>query len=259
MTLPASPTAPLIQLPTQDHLPCDDGVPMETQRHKLQMDMLLDALLPWLAARNDGYVGGNMFIYFSAAQVRNQDFKGPDFFAVLGVPKRERKSWVVWEEDHAPNVIIELLSESTATHDKTGKKQIYQDQLRVPEYFWYDPFNSDDWAGFALQNGIYQPLALDQNNRLISQQLNLALVRWQGLYKGVEAIWLRWETLNGELMLLPEELAQQAEQKANQAEQKANQAEQKANQAEQKANQAEQRAEQLAARLRAMGIDPEEI
>ena len=242
MTLPASPTASPIQLPTQDHLPCDDGVPMETSRHKFQMDMLTDGLLPWLDERNDGYVGGNMFIYFSAAQVRNQDFKGPDFFAVLGVPKKERKSWVVWEEDHAPNVIIELLSESTATHDKTGKKQIYQDQLRVPEYFWYDPFNPDDWAGFALQNGVYQPLEFD-SNRLISQQLNLALVRWQGVYKRVEATWLRWETLNGELLLLPEELAQQAQQKATQA--------------EQKAEQAEQRAEQLAARLRSLGIDPE--
>jgi hypothetical protein len=39
--------------PTQYELPCDDGVPMETQRHKLQMDMLIDTLSPWLAMRND--------------------------------------------------------------------------------------------------------------------------------------------------------------------------------------------------------------
>ena len=41
---------------------------METQRHKLQMDLLLDALEPWLAA-TDGYAGGNMFLYYSMAQV----------------------------------------------------------------------------------------------------------------------------------------------------------------------------------------------
>ena len=66
-----------------------------------------------------------MFVYYSLAQVRNRDFKGPDFFAVLGVPKGERKSWVVWEEGKAPDVVIELLSESTAQQDKTNKKQIY--------------------------------------------------------------------------------------------------------------------------------------
>jgi Uma2 family endonuclease len=112
--------------PTQDELPCCDGIPMETQRHQLQMEFLKNQLLPWLAQREDGYVGGNMFIYFSLAQVRNQDFRGSDFFAVLGVPKKERKSWVVWEEGKAPDVVIELLSDSTAERDKTEKKQIYQ-------------------------------------------------------------------------------------------------------------------------------------
>ncbi|HEY9674986.1 MAG TPA: Uma2 family endonuclease, partial [Waterburya sp.] len=111
--------APDIQLPpTQAELPYDDGIPMESARHKAQMDLLIDALIPWLEKREDGYVGGNMFVYYSLAQVRNKDFKGPDFFAVLGVPKGERKSWVVWEEGKAPDVVIELLSESTAAADE---------------------------------------------------------------------------------------------------------------------------------------------
>ncbi len=77
-TLPP-PTAKVVLLPTAAELPCDDGIPMETQRHKLQMDILMETLVPWLREREDGYVGGNMFIYFSAAQVKNQDFRGPDF------------------------------------------------------------------------------------------------------------------------------------------------------------------------------------
>jgi hypothetical protein len=59
LTLPPQ----LITLPTQDELPSDDGVPMETQRHKMQADLLIDALYPWLEQRSDGYVGGNMFVY----------------------------------------------------------------------------------------------------------------------------------------------------------------------------------------------------
>jgi Uma2 family endonuclease len=206
----------LISLPTQDELPCDDGVPMETQRHKLQMDILIDALFPWLEARQDGYVGGNMFVYFSSAQLKNEEFKGPDFFAVLGVPKGERKSWVVWEEGKAPDIVIELLSESTAQADKTQKKQTYQDRLRVPEYFWYDPFNPEDWAGFILRDGIYEPISLDAQQRLSSERLGLTLVRWQGLYKGVEAIWLRWATLEGKLLATGDELLQQERQRAEQ-------------------------------------------
>ncbi|NEP14684.1 MAG: Uma2 family endonuclease [Symploca sp. SIO2C1] len=251
ITTEAAPVA-ITQLPTQYDLPCDDGIPMETQRHFMQMQMLIDTLFSWLAQREDGYVGGNMFLYFSAAQLKNEDFRGPDVFVVLGVPKGERRSWVVWDEEQAPNVIIELLSESTATNDKTKKKQVYQDKVRVPEYFWYDPFNSEDWAGFNLQNGVYQPINKDEQERLVSQQLGLALVRWQGYYKDVEATWLRWATLEGDLIPTPQEEAEQAQQQAEQVQQQAAQA-------QQQAEQAQQRAEQLAARLRAMGINPDEI
>lgn len=83
-SLPAEPGVKLP--PTQAELPCDDGIPIKSQRHKAQIDLLIDRLSPWLAERADGYVGGNMFVYFSMAQLRNHDFREPDFFAVLNVP-----------------------------------------------------------------------------------------------------------------------------------------------------------------------------
>ncbi|OAD22627.1 hypothetical protein THIOM_001558, partial [Candidatus Thiomargarita nelsonii] len=49
----------------------------------------------------------------------------------------------------------------------------------------------------------------DAQNRLISQRLGLALVRWQGIYKGVETLWLRWETLDGVLVPTGQEAAEQ--------------------------------------------------
>jgi Uma2 family endonuclease len=255
LTQSTQPTA----LPTQDELPCDDGMPMETQRHKFQMDLLMDTLLSWLEQREDGYVGGNMFVYFSAAQIKKQDFKGPDFFAVLGVPKKERKSWVVWEEEKAPDVVIELLSESTANLDKIEKKQIYQDKLRVNEYFWYDPFNREDLAGFVLVDGLYEPIQPNEQGWLISNRLGLALVSWEGDYKGVTAVWIRWATLEGVILPTPQELAQEAQQKAEEAQQKAEEAQQKAEEAQQKAEEAQQKAERLAAKLRELGINPESV
>ncbi|MCC5606851.1 Uma2 family endonuclease [Nostoc sp. CHAB 5834] len=207
--------APDIQLPpTQAELPYDDGIPMESARHKAQMDLLIDALIPWLEEREDGFIGGNMFVYYSLAQVRNKDFKGPDFFAVLGVPKGERRSWVVWEEGKAPDIVIELLSDSTAQADKNLKKLIYQNQMRVPEYFWYDPFNPDDLAGFSNDKGVYQPIAANAQNQLVSQSLGLALQLWQGNYKGINATWLRWAMSLGELLPTPEEKERQRADKA---------------------------------------------
>jgi Uma2 family endonuclease len=242
-------TIPFPIPPTQAELPCDDGIPMETQRHKLQMDLLIDALISWLDNREDGYVGGNMFVYFSLEQVRNQDFRGPDFFAVLGVPKGERRSWVVWEEGKAPDVVIELLSDSTSEQDKNAKKLIYQDQLRVPEYFWFDPFNPDDWSGFFLQHGVYQPILFDEQNRLISQNLGLALQRWQGNYKGVETTWLRWTTLEGNLLLTSEEIERQ----------RAEQAELQLQQAEIQLQQAELQLQQTARNLLQEGMTVEQV
>lgn len=264
----SSPSEPiLLPLPTQDELPCDDGIPMETQRHKLQMDILIDTLQPWLANRPDGYVGGNMFVYFSQAQVRDRDFRGPDFFAVVGVPKGERKSWVVWQEGKQPNVVIELLSESTANVDKTEKKEIYQNKLKVPEYFWYDPFKPQDFAGFKLDNNnVYQPLKPNATGNFFSQELGLSLVRWQGVYRDVSAVWLRWATIDGVLLPTEGEIARQAKQEAADAKQEAIDAEERATDAEERATDAEERAtdaelkaEKLAERLRSLGINPDEI
>jgi Uma2 family endonuclease len=208
--------APAVALPpTQDELPCDDGVPMETSRHKHQMDILIYSLRPWLNHHPEGgYVGGNMFIYFSMAQVRQQDFRGPDVFVVLGVPPGERKSWVIWEEGKGPDIVIELLSDKTAITDKVEKKRVYQNQLKVAEYFWFNPFNPADWAGFDLHHGIYEPILPDAQDRLISRQLGLALVRWHGFYEDTEATWLRWTTLEGELLPTPQEALEIERQRA---------------------------------------------
>jgi Uma2 family endonuclease len=233
--------------PTQDELPSDDGEPMETQRHKWQMDILIDAMDLWLEQRGEGYVNGNMFVYFSLEQTRGKHFRGPDCFVVLGVPRGERKSWVVWEQGKAPDVVIELLSESTAAHDKGDKKQTYQDLMRVPEYFWFDPFHPEDRAGFRLRDGRYRPIEQDGQGRLPSNLLGLTLVLWDGEYRGIAGTWLRWATLDGDLLPTEAEaahrLADRETARADEAEQRAGDAEQRAGEAERRAGEAEQRAE----------------
>jgi Uma2 family endonuclease len=132
----------------------DDGEPLETYHHRTAMGLLIEsaewALLA--AGRDDFDVGGNMFVYYSAEQRMNKDFRGPDVFIVLGVEgKRERKGWVLWEEDWKfPDVIVELLSPSTIKVDRVIKKDLYEQGFKTQNYFIYDPENPEVFEGWCL-------------------------------------------------------------------------------------------------------------
>lgn len=157
--------------------------------------------------RDDFYAAGNLTIYYSSRKRKYEDFRGSDFFVVLGTERKTRKSWVVWEEDGKyPNFIIELLSNSTSATDKGLKKQIYQDIFRTPEYFWFDPHNLE-FAGFVLLNGRYQPIEPNEHGWMFSEQIGLFL----GIYKEK----LRFFTTEGELVLTPEEVAEKQKQRAD--------------------------------------------
>ncbi|MGI0486286.1 Uma2 family endonuclease [Pantanalinema rosaneae CENA516] len=158
--------------------PCDlysDEPPVETDRHLQQIILFLECLNWWWRDRHDFYASANTTIYFSANQLKHRDFRDPDFFVVLGVDPHPRKSWVVWAENgKTPNVIIEVLSDSTAAVDRGLKKQLYQDVLKVYDYFWFDP-DTLEFAGFNLVDGHYQPLIPDDRGWLWSKQLHLFL------------------------------------------------------------------------------------
>ncbi|PSB14081.1 hypothetical protein C7B61_01535 [filamentous cyanobacterium CCP1] len=200
-----------ISLPPNDLY--SDEPPLETDIHLRQM-LLLITSLEWLwRDRRDFFASGNLTIYYSPRQLKSRDFRGPDFFVVLDTERRSRKSWTVWEEDGKyPNVVIEILSESTADQDRGIKKQIYQNTFRTPEYFWFDP-DTLELAGFLLVGGVYQPLQPNAFNHLWSQQLNLFL--------GVQDQKLRYFSPTGELIPTPEEAAELAQQQAELAQQQA--------------------------------------
>ncbi|MCZ8129368.1 MAG: Uma2 family endonuclease [Microcystis sp. LE19-114.1B] len=221
-----------------------DEPPLESNLHLQQIILLIQCLEWWWREREDYFAAGNLTIYYSPNQKKSEFFRGPDFFVVLGTnPNPNRRSWVIWrEEGKYPNLIVEILSDSTAKVDREEKKQIYQDIFRTPDYFWFDP-ESLEFEGFTLISGQYQPITPNAQGRLWSQQL--------GLYLGLSANKLRYFTPEGELVPTPAEAAQQAENRAVEAENRVLEAE---NQVEQE----KQKAAKLAAKLRELGIDAEE-
>jgi Uma2 family endonuclease len=221
----------------------DDGEPLETNRHRIAMNVLIDSTLQALQQRSDFFAGGNMFVYYSRDQAMNRDFRGPDFFVALDVDgSRERQGWVVWEENgRYPDVIVELLSSSTAAVDRGVKKTLYERTFRTPDYFIFDPFEPNSLQGWQLEPGRgYQPLQPNDRGWLWCETLQLWLGTWEGSIRREPPTgtchWLRLYDAAGNLVQLPEEIAEQEQQRAEQE---------------------RQRAERLAARLRELGEDPE--
>jgi len=190
----------------------DDGEPLESNRHRIAINVLIRSLQQAYLDRNDFFTSGNMFVYYSSEQARNRDFRGPDFFAVLNVDgTTERQGWVVWEEGgRYPDVIVELMSPSTASVDTGTKKDIYERIFRTPDYFVFNPFDPNSLQGWHLDaSQQYQPLVANQQGWLWCQTLGLWLGTWQGTIDRETAVWLRFYDQEGNLVPLPEEAAQQ--------------------------------------------------
>lgn len=204
---------------------------LESYAHLQQILILLQSL-EWLwQDRNDYFAAANLSIYYSPNQKKSEDFCGTDFFVVLGTERRlERKSWVVWGEGGKyPDVIVEILSPSTAKIDRGQKKQIYQDIFRTPDYFWFDP-ETLELQGFRLMEGQYQAIEPTDRGWLWSDRL--------GLFLGIYQQQLRYFNREGELIPTPAEVAKQERQEKVLA---------------------LQQIEQLKSRLRELGADLEGI
>ncbi|MEM9136691.1 MAG: Uma2 family endonuclease [Cyanobacteria bacterium P01_F01_bin.42] len=208
--------------------------PLESDLHREQIDLLIRLLKYWWQDRTDFYISGNLTVYYNQKQLKTRDFRGPDIFIVLGAEQKERRSWVIWEEGGKyPDVVIELLSDSTASVDRGLKKNLYQSVWRVPNYFWFHP-GTCEFKGLRLVAGQYEELTPNEDGRLWSDQLNLFL--------GIDKRQLRWYDENGHLIPLPEEQERQAKEQERQAKELA-----------------EQRVQQLEEVLRSQGIDPDAL
>ncbi len=230
----------LDMIPDVTYLPTDlwsDEPPLASDLHLQQIIILLSCLELLWRERSDYYTSGNLTIYYNEEQLKKRDFCGPDFFVVLDTEKRPRKSWVVWgEQGKYPDVIVEILSDSTANIDRNNKKTLYQNTFRTPNYFWFDP-NSLELQGFRLIEGQYQAISPNEQGYLWSEQL--------GLYLGIFDRKLRYFTVDGQLVPTPQE----AELQQRQAKEQALLEKERERQAKEK----------LAQKLRKLGIDPDTI
>lgn len=235
------PRPPKETLPTMYDLPSeypeDSGLPDEF--HLFQPQLLRETFCPPNYPAEEVFVATDLNLYYDLRHTLW--YKRPDWFAAVGVSRlyeqqNLRLSYVIWQEGVAPFVVVELLSPGTEKEDlgqtlreinqPPTKWEVYERILRVPYYIVFDRY-TDKLLAFQLVADRYSELDLT-TPRVWMPGLELGLGLWQGSYQGIERLWLRWYDASGNWLPTPLERENQ-------------------------------RANRLAAQLRELGVNPDEL
>ncbi|MEH2028097.1 Uma2 family endonuclease [Nostoc sp.] len=235
------PRPPKETLPTMYDLPSeypeDSGLPDEF--HLFQPQLLRETFYPPNYPAEEVFVATDLNLYYDLRHTLW--YKRPDWFAAVGVSRlyeqqNLRLSYVIWQEGVAPFVVVELLSPGTEKEDlgqtlreinqPPTKWEVYERILRVPYYIVFDRY-TDKLQAFQLVADRYSELDLS-TPRVWMPGLELGLGLWQGSYQQIERLWLRWYDASGNWLPTPVERESQ-------------------------------RANRLAAQLRELGVNPDEL
>lgn len=232
--------APVVEYPDSDGQPMADNT--------LQADWIillktnLDLIVP-------DFVAADLLWYPVEGDPKTR--AAPDCLVAFGRPKGYRGSYKQWEEDKiAPQIVMEVLSPGNRYGEMANKLSFY-DRFGVEEYFVIDPYD----------NSLAVHVRRDGHLQLVPE--------WEGFAS--PRLGIRFERPAGALRVLGPDgspftdlateraraalAAKSAEQEKTRAEQEKTRAEQEKTRAEKQ----QQRADALAARLRAMGVDPDQI
>jgi len=205
------------------HYPESDGKPMaETDIHRDLMLEAIEAVRERFRDEPNFYVSGNLFVYYEEGDP--EKVVAPDFFAVRGVPRGQRRIYKVWEEVKGPEVVLELTSPTTHLEDLGNKRAIYE-VLGVSEYFICDPLvkaSQPNLRGFRLKEGVLQPIPESRRE----QGLQVFASEVLGLELHGSGSTLRWvDPLTGKPLPTRQEIRQRADEEKQRADEERERAE----------------------------------
>ncbi|AFY45159.1 Uma2 family endonuclease [Nostoc sp. PCC 7107] len=251
-----------LSLPDHTQLPDSDGNFVKNFQEHPQSILLTDSILPRLQEIHpDGYycIGQDSGIYWRLTDPPEKGAEAPDWFYVPNVPPslngEFRRSYVFWQELIAPLIVLEFVSgNGEEERDKTpykGKFWIYENIIRPPYYGIYEVRKASVEVYQLIANH-YEKMLPNDRGRYAIPPIGVELGIWQGRYQNVELPWLRWWDEQGNLLLIGDERAE-AERQLVEIERQRAEAER------QRAEIAEQENARLRERLRALGIDPDNL
>lgn len=271
-----APSQPALSLPDHTQLPETDGTFVKNFQEHPQSLLLTDSIRPVLDALHpDGQyaIGQDCGIYWRLTDPPERGAEAPDWFYVPNVPPlldgQRRRSYVLWQEIIAPLIVIEFVSGDgseerdttsplASPESKAGKFWVYEQAIRVPFYAIYE-VDKASVEVYELVGNHYQRCTPNERGHFPIDPIGVELGIWQGQYLNQDLPWLRWWDCEGNLLLNGDERAEQERNRAEQERQRAEQERQRAEQERHRAEQERQRADRLAAKLREMGINPEDL
>ena len=200
--------------------PTRDGRPMgETDKHRELMAYLIAALKVHFMGQPDVYVSGNNFVFWEEGNPKSRI--SPNAYVVFGAEDRLRDFYMSWKEGGLlPSIVVEITSRSTQSENIETKLPLYEQTLKTPEYFLFDPtggYLKPRLQGYKLENGRYVRLEA-KNGRLHSRQLELDFVQ-------IDETLRLYNPASGEFLPTPQEQAEHVEAEARRAEAEARRAE----------------------------------
>ena len=243
---------------TAELYPDSDGQPMAvSDLHRRILTRTLGVLDTHFAERPEVYVSGDILMYYVEGDPRKS--VAPDVLVTFGMGKKNRRTYLVWEEGKVPDFVMEFSSKGTYRNDLGSKMELYA-SLGIQDYFLYDAegvYLSSPIMGFTLVEGSYVPISAGPDGGLHSAALGLDFYVGDvglGIYDPVADTWLQTPA---ESAIARAEIAEtRADQETTRAELqtiRADRAESRADIAESRADEevsARQRAETELAELR---------
>jgi Uma2 family endonuclease len=228
-------------LPTADELPCSDDTPVDNELQELIPTLLKSILQILWADRMDWFFGIDMGVYYHPEQPAIV----PDGFLSLGVERfydeELRPSYVLWEEQVVPSFVLEVVS-VTPGREYTSKLDDYA-RMGVLYYVIYNSKRrrKPKLEIHKLVNGKYE---LQDTNPFWMPEIGLGIGYERGDHCGLTRDWLYWYAEDNQRYPTP---AEQIKQVQLQVVQERSQLAQE-----------RMRSNKLAAKLRLLGIDPDE-
>lgn len=242
------------QLPSE---PPTETVP-EGDRHRIPKEKAVQALGEFFARiKRRVYLSAELPVYYPG-----EPWFAPDLIAVVDVESGHRDKWVVSAEGKGLDMALEVTLAGDRSKDLVHNVERYA-RLGIREYFVLDILRNRI-IGYRLEGDAKAYAAVvPQSGRWASEVLGLDLVLEGGRIRFFigSAPLLEADELIGRLSKRVDELVAKEEElgRALESERQRAQAEQERAQAErERADRAEQRADRMAARMRELGIDPDE-
>jgi Uma2 family endonuclease len=239
--------------PDHTQLPDRDNNFVKNFHEHPQSVLLTDSLTDYLIERHpegDYAIGQDCGIYWRETDPPERGAEAPDWFYVPGVPAQLdgqiRRSYVIWREFVTPMIVLEFASgDGSEERDRTpykGKQWVYETVIR-PSYYGILSITTGKLEMFHTGDRQANPIQPDAQGRYFLPLMGIAIGVWEGAYQNQQGKWLRWWNADGSLLLTGQEKAEQEKQRAEQE--------------QQRADVAQSEVARLAAKLRALGIDPD--